>query len=147
VSAPGDLPAAQVVPSGVVRMFVNGEAMRARPLNTALSSARFLGPARSAPRYRFMSVRDEYPAMHPIAEGGGSVVGELYAVSYAVLRDHLLPREPAELELGVIELEDGSGTCLASLTSRSSAVGAATAGSRPLPRSRWPAGGGRRRAA
>ena len=94
----------------LVRMFVNGEAMRARPLNAALGSAHFLGTARSAPRYRFFSVRDEYPAMHPTAEGGGSVLGELYAVTYATLREQLLPREPSELELGVIELDDGTSS-------------------------------------
>jgi hypothetical protein len=37
------------------------------------------------------------------------VAGELYELSWRVLRDFLLPSEPTELELGVIELEDGSG--------------------------------------
>ncbi|HEV2348199.1 MAG TPA: hypothetical protein VGS97_29205 [Actinocrinis sp.] len=41
---------------------------------------------------------------------GVSVVGELYDVPWDVLRESLLPAEPPELELGVIELEDGSGT-------------------------------------
>ena len=36
--------------------------------------------------------------------------GELYEVSYALLRDRLLPAEPPELELGIIELDDGSGS-------------------------------------
>ncbi len=35
--------------------------------------------------------------------------GELYAVDYSVLRTELLPREPPELELSVIVLEDGQG--------------------------------------
>jgi hypothetical protein len=40
---------------------------------------------------------------------GVSVVGELYDVPWDVLRESLLPAEPEELELGIIELEDGSG--------------------------------------
>ena len=36
--------------------------------------------------------------------------GELYAVSYQTLREKLLPREPAELELTLIKLADGSGS-------------------------------------
>jgi hypothetical protein len=45
-----------------------------------------------------------------VPEGGATVPGELYEVSYAVLRDRLLPAEPPELELGIIELGDGSGS-------------------------------------
>ena len=36
-------------------------------------------------------------------------MGEVYDVSYEQLREVLLPAEPAGLELGVIELADGSG--------------------------------------
>ena len=42
--------------------------------------------------------------------GGGSVRGELFDVPLEVLRDRFLPAEPPELELGVIELEDGTAT-------------------------------------
>lgn len=93
-----------------VRMFVNGEAMSGGRLNTHLSEAIFCGPRSTAPRYRFYSVRDEFPGLHPVVEGGVSVPGELYEVSYAVLRDMLLPAEPPELELGIIELDDNSGS-------------------------------------
>jgi hypothetical protein len=91
-------------------MFVNGQAMSGGSLNGALAGARFLGPATTAPRYRFYSVRDEFPGLHPVAENGRAVPGELYEVSYEILREHLLPNEPPELELGVIELEDGTGS-------------------------------------
>jgi gamma-glutamylcyclotransferase (GGCT)/AIG2-like uncharacterized protein YtfP len=91
-------------------MFVNGQAMRGGSLNDALADARFLGPARTAPCYRFFSVRDEFPGLHPVTDGGLAVPGELYELSYAMLREQLLPREPAELELGVIELSDGTGS-------------------------------------
>ncbi|WP_308102675.1 gamma-glutamylcyclotransferase [Lentzea sp. CC55] len=62
--------------------------------------------ARSAPKYRYFSVRNQFPAMHE--SGSASVAGELYDLPLKVLRDHLVPAEPAELEIGVIELEDGS---------------------------------------
>lgn len=91
-------------------MFVNGQAMQGGSLSGALAEAEFLGAARTAERYRFFSVRDEFPGLHPVDEGGYSIVGELYGVSYATLRDGLLPGEPAELELGIIELDDGTGS-------------------------------------
>src|SRR5262249_48807670 len=93
-----------------VLMFVNGEAMSGGRLNTHLRDAVFHGPRRTAARYRFYSVRDEFPGLHPVPAHGTSVPGELYEVSYEVLRDRLLPAEPPELELGVIELDDGSGS-------------------------------------
>jgi gamma-glutamylcyclotransferase (GGCT)/AIG2-like uncharacterized protein YtfP len=92
-----------------VRMFVNGQAMRGGSLSDALADARFLGAALTAPRYRFFSVRDEFPGLHPVTESGAAVPGEVYEMPYAMLRDSLLPREPAELELGVIELAEGQG--------------------------------------
>ncbi|MGI5217996.1 allophanate hydrolase-related protein [Nocardia sp. CA-290969] len=94
----------------VVTMFVNGQAMSGGTLHDALHRARFLGPVETAPRYRFYSVRDEFPGLHPVGTGGFVVPGELYEVEYDVLREELLPREPEELELGVIELADGRGS-------------------------------------
>lgn len=93
-----------------LRMFVNGQAMSGGSLNHALSDARLIGPAETAARYRFYSVRDEFPGLHPVEEGGRRVPGELYQVDYSVLREKLLPNEPPELELTVIELADGSGS-------------------------------------
>lgn len=93
-----------------VTMFVNGQAMSGGTLNDALNDAKFLGKVRTAAKYRFYSVRDEFPGLHPVAAGGFVIPGELYEVDYDVLRESLLPREPAELELGVIELADGSGS-------------------------------------
>ncbi|MDV8071147.1 hypothetical protein R4P64_32020 [Rhodococcus sp. IEGM 1366] len=93
-----------------VLMFVNGQAMSGGSLNDALSSARFVGAVRTAPAYRFFSFDDEFPGLAPVDVGGWSVPGEIYEVSYAELREKLLPREPDELELSVIELEDGRGS-------------------------------------
>jgi hypothetical protein len=94
-----------------VLMFVNGQAMSGGTLNDALTDADFVGPVTTAPKYRFYSIRDEFPGIFAVDGVGAAVPGELYEVSYAVLRDKLLPREPAELELSVIELDDGRG-CL-----------------------------------
>ena len=90
-------------------MFLNGEAMRGRPLHENVADAPFLGPARTAPRYRFYSVRDEFPGLaRAMSAPGYKIEGELYEISEETLRDRLLPNEPPELELGVIELEDGT---------------------------------------
>lgn len=93
-----------------VKMFVNGEAMRGGRLAPNLEKATFRGETRTAARYRFFSVRNEYPALLPVDEGGHQIQGELYEVSYSDLRDLLLPKEPPELELTLIELEDGTGS-------------------------------------
>ena len=91
-------------------MFVNGQAMSGGTLNHALTDARLIGKASTAARYRFYAVRDEFPGVYPVSEGGVGVPGEVYEVEYATLRERLLPNEPAELELTVIELEDGTGS-------------------------------------
>jgi len=95
-------------------IFLNGGGMRGGPLHHQLQGAPLVRVARSAPRYRYYSVGDRFPAMLEVGAGGHAVVGEVYEVSLAVLREHLLPAEPPELELGVIELDDGTA-CLATV--------------------------------
>lgn len=89
------------------RMFLNGTAMSGQKDHGAVAGATFLGPARTAPHYRFFAVRDTFPGLFPVAEGGASIVGELYELPEEMLYGSLMPEEPAELELGVIELDDG----------------------------------------
>ncbi|RDB42700.1 hypothetical protein DU490_11970 [Halomonas sp. DQ26W] len=101
-------------------MFVNGQAMSGGSLDFALEGARFLGAITTAPRYRFYSIRDEFPGLLPVSSAGAQVPGELYALSHAQLREDLLPNEPDELELTIIELEDGSGAL--SMRLRESAI-------------------------
>jgi hypothetical protein len=55
-------------------------------------------------------VGDRYPALEPVATGGTAIAGEVYDLPLDVLRDSLLPAEPPELELGVIELADGTAS-------------------------------------
>jgi len=103
-----------------VRMFVNGQALSGGSISFALEGATFLGKARTAGSYRFYSVRDEFPGLFSVQDGGANILGELYDVSYAQLRESLLPNEPEELELTVIALEDGSGAL--SMCLRKSAI-------------------------
>jgi gamma-glutamylcyclotransferase (GGCT)/AIG2-like uncharacterized protein YtfP len=90
-----------------VPLFVNGGGMRGGPIHHTISEHPFLGERRTAPKYRFFSVGDRFPAMWLVDQGGVAVPGELYAVPLTVIRDQFIPAEPAELELGVIELADG----------------------------------------
>ncbi len=95
-------------------MFLNGTAMSGQPDHHAVDGARFLGPASTAPLYRFYAVRDAFPGLYPIPAGakaglrGASIEGELYELPEEMLYDSLMPEEPAELELGVVELADGT---------------------------------------
>lgn len=91
-----------------VPLFVNGEGMSGGKVHYSIEGHPFLGAVRTAPRYRFFSVRDEFPGLWPVDGGGASIEGELYEVPLDVIRDNFMPAEPAELELGVLELEDGS---------------------------------------
>ncbi|WP_067491325.1 allophanate hydrolase-related protein [Actinomadura hibisca] len=91
-------------------IFLNGGAMRGGPLHHLLDGAPLVATTTTAPRYRFYSVGDQCPALSPVAHGGVAVSGEVFDVPMDVLRDRLLPAEPPELELGVIELADGSSS-------------------------------------
>jgi hypothetical protein len=91
-----------------VPLFVNGGGMRGGEVHYSIEGLPFLGEARTAPRYRFFSVRDEFPGLWLVDEGGVSIAGELYDVPLDVIRDRFIPAEPPELELGVVELDDGS---------------------------------------
>ena len=93
-------------------MFVNGQAMSEGSIAVGLRSAQMLGPAKTSNNYNFYSFRDEFPGLKYTLFNGYSILGELYAVTYATLHEDLLPLEPPELELGVIKLSDGKG-CLA----------------------------------
>lgn len=95
-------------------VFLNGGGMRGGPVHHQLRGAPLTAQTQTAPRYRFYSVRDEFPGLWPDEDGGVAVSGELYDVPLETMRTSLLPAEPAELELGVIELTDGT-SCLAFL--------------------------------
>ncbi|QGK70133.1 gamma-glutamylcyclotransferase [Allosaccharopolyspora coralli] len=91
-------------------MFLSGGGMRGGKLHHRIEGAPFVGPARTAPRYRMYSVADQFPAVEYVGDGGVSVQGELYDLPLEMLRTQLMPAEPAELELGLIELADGASS-------------------------------------
>lgn len=91
----------------MAELFCNGGAMRGGNLHHTVSQHRFLGAVTTAPKYRFFSVRDEFPALLLSEDDGTAVTGELYDVPMDNIRTDFLPAEPAELELTVVELADG----------------------------------------
>jgi hypothetical protein len=93
-----------------VPLFLNGEGMRGGRVHPSIAHHPFLGEARTAPRYRFYVYEDRFPALWPVADGGVSIPGELIELPLEAVRDEFLPVEPPELELGVVELIDGSAS-------------------------------------
>lgn len=91
----------------MVQLFVNGAGMRGGGVHHNIASYPFLGEVRTAPRYRFYSVRDEFPGL-VLAADGDAIAGEVYDVPLEVIAERFMPDEPPELELGVVQLEDGS---------------------------------------
>jgi hypothetical protein len=89
-----------------VPLFLNGEGMRGGRVHPHVAHYPFLGQAKTAPRYRFYVYKDRFP----VADGGVSVPGELIELPLEAVRDEFLPVEPPELELGVVELADGSAS-------------------------------------
>jgi hypothetical protein len=94
----------------LVPLFLNGEGMRGGRVYPEIAHHPFLGEARTAPRYRFYVYEDRFPALWPVGDGGVSVPGELIELPLEAVRDEFLPVEPPELELGVVELADGSAS-------------------------------------
>ena len=91
-------------------MFLNGTAMSGGADHHLVGDAPLVARITTAPRYRFHAVGGKYPALEDVGEGGAAVEGEVYDLSYEQLREVLLPGEPDGLELGVVELADGSGS-------------------------------------
>jgi len=78
----------------MAELFCNGGAMRGGSLHHNVSAHPFVGAVRTAPRYRFFSVRDEFPALLLVDTGGASIQGELHDVPIADIRTDFLPEEP-----------------------------------------------------
>jgi len=98
---------------GTIRMFLNGTAMSGGADHHLVGGAELVARTTTAKRYRFHAVDGRYPGLEDVGLGsptGAAVEGEVYELSYDQLREVLLPGEPAGLELGVIELADGSGS-------------------------------------
>jgi hypothetical protein len=92
------------------QMFLNGTAMSGGADHHLVGGAELVARTTTAKRYRFHAVGGSYPGLEDVGSGGAAIEGEVYELSYEQLREVLLPGEPAGLELGVIELADGSGS-------------------------------------
>jgi gamma-glutamylcyclotransferase (GGCT)/AIG2-like uncharacterized protein YtfP len=90
-----------------MRFFICGSALRGQPDHKNLGEAKFLGEARTAPRYRLHSVRDQHPGIYEVDNGGVSIVGELYEFT-PEQHEQLLESEPPDLYEAPIVLDDGS---------------------------------------
>ena len=52
-------------------MFLNGDGMPGGRAHYTIEGVPLIGERRTAPFYRFYSVRDEFPALYPAADGQG----------------------------------------------------------------------------
>jgi gamma-glutamylaminecyclotransferase len=90
-----------------VRFFICGSALRGQPDHENLGGATFAGPAKTAPRYRLHSVRDQHPGIYEVPSGGIAIAGEIYELTDAQ-HAQLLAGEPPDLYEAPIVLDDGS---------------------------------------
>lgn len=91
-----------------MRFFICGSALRGQPDHGNLGNARFLGEARTAPKYRLHSVKNGWhPGIYRVESGGISIPGELYELTDEEYRA-LLAGEPPDMYEEAIELDDGS---------------------------------------
>jgi gamma-glutamylcyclotransferase (GGCT)/AIG2-like uncharacterized protein YtfP len=92
----------------IINFVVNGTLMRGFSLNQNLLdvNAEFVSDARTAPKYRLWSIRDEYPAMIRDENNGAKIDVEIWKLSAEALVI-IIQNEPTGLVVGKIELEDG----------------------------------------
>lgn len=91
-----------------MRFFICGSALTGQPDNKNLGDARFLGPARTAPKYRMHSVKDGWhPGVYEVADDGVALAGELYELT-SEQHANLLASEPPDMYQHTVEMEDGS---------------------------------------
>lgn len=92
----------------MIRFFICGSALRGQPDQGNLGEARFIGPARTAARYRMHSVKDGWhPGIYEVASNGVAIEGELHELT-ADQHANLLAGEPPDMYQTTILLEDGS---------------------------------------
>lgn len=90
-----------------MQFFICGSALRGQPDHQNLLGATFVREAKTVPRYRLYSVRDQHPGIYEVPSGGISIAGEIYEMSKEQ-HAHLISTEPPDLYESPIVLEDGS---------------------------------------
>lgn len=114
----------------MVFLMTNGEGMRGGRLHDTIAAHPFVGERRTAPKYRFFSVRDEFPGILPVGEAdGGSVRGELFDVPLEVIRAGTCPRSLPSSRTGRRRCRwcCGARSAIGTRTSPSTAAGVPTA--------------------
>lgn len=92
----------------MVRFFICGSALKGHPDHKNLREARFIGAAKTAPKYRMHSVKDGWhPGIYEVSDGGVSLAGEVYELT-ADEHTALLAGEPPDMYQQTVELEDGT---------------------------------------
>ncbi|WP_449418559.1 amidase [Phormidium nigroviride] len=91
-----------------VYLAVNGTLMRGLELNHNLLAVggSFVRETVTEPSYRLWSIKDRYPAMLRVADGGVAIAVEVWAIPADGISEILL-KEPAGLCVGKVRLADG----------------------------------------
>jgi gamma-glutamylcyclotransferase (GGCT)/AIG2-like uncharacterized protein YtfP len=91
-----------------IYLAVNGTLMRGLELNANMQfvGATFVREASTEPAYRLWSICDRHPAMMRVAQGGTSIVVEVWSVPAKNI-GALLMLEPPGLCIGKVRLLDG----------------------------------------
>lgn len=91
-----------------VKLAVNGGLMRGFEdnKNLLLVNATFIKETYTEPVYRFFSIGDRHPAMLRVAEGGVSILVEIWAIPLIGLAT-VLQLEPPGLCIGKVRLING----------------------------------------
>ena len=83
-----------------------GTVMRGMPNHQHLAGAAFLRESRTAPLYRLLSVRGEYPLLVRDQAQGHAIDVQVFDVPRSIWR-RLVDAEPSGLVEGKVQLEDG----------------------------------------
>jgi gamma-glutamylcyclotransferase (GGCT)/AIG2-like uncharacterized protein YtfP len=84
-----------------------GTVMRGMEHHQRIDGAEYLREARTAPRYRLLTVGGAYPLMVEDEEAGGAIAVQVFSLTQSIWRGKV-DREPEGLLEGEVELNDGS---------------------------------------
>lgn len=89
-------------------IFICGSALRGQPDHQNLQGAKFLGEAKTLPKYRLHAVKNGWhPGIYQVETNGISIPGEIYAMTESEY-EYLLANEPPDMYPATVYLEDGS---------------------------------------
>ncbi|MDJ0679771.1 MAG: gamma-glutamylcyclotransferase [Xenococcaceae cyanobacterium MO_167.B52] len=89
-------------------IFICGSALRGQPDHQNLQGAKFLGAAKTLPKYRLHSVKDGWhPGIYQVESNGISIPGEVYEMTESQY-EYLLANEPPHMYPATVYLENSS---------------------------------------